>query len=69
MHRNQKVALASIGISLSIVCVTLSRTVRFAFPFTSVDFTRGFFIGLGITAAAVSTVYLAVLARAGEETQ
>jgi phosphatidylserine synthase len=66
MQRNQKIALASAGTSLSVLCITLSRTVRFAFPLTGVDFTRGFFIGLGIVAALVSTVSFVVLASATE---
>ena len=69
MQRNQKIALATVGISLSVLCITLSRAVRFAFPFTSVDFTCAFCIGLGIVAAVVSTVALVVLAHAGAETQ
>jgi phosphatidylserine synthase len=65
MHRNRKIALSTVGTSLSVLCLTLSHSVRFAFPFASVDFTRGFFIGFGIVIAAASIASLVMLAGTG----
>jgi len=64
MRRDQKIALATVGISMSVLCFAMSHTVRFAFPFASADFTRGFFIGVGIVAAVFSTASLVALSVA-----